>query len=324
MGDFNVNPRQSKVLHHAMAAGLVHDIGADWAANRSEPQATFYRQGVYEGMQGKGTTRIDAILGNKAAAHLVSAVNYHWDHSMGYDHVRVSVTLSCQAFVQPMCIIGKPQPIYIEDITQSRWHQDAKTELWTAVWAKYVDEFDACEGDDMLEDCHLCRCRAATEYLCKLQSTNNSVDTRAALRGTLMSLKVRKLTTRFLQGINTAVNAQARVVSKTLNRCRELGRRMTSYFRNANSTDDSDNGDDGDAVQRFWNQANTDTTSLLATICKATSDCDVKAVVSDRPTPSDIESITEELEREQQQAATSSRRTLAQRVREDLKKATKR
>ena len=72
--------------------------------------------------------------------------------------------------------------------------------------------------------------------------SNNSMDTRAALRGTLMSPKVRKLTTQFLQGINSAVNAQARAVSKTLNRCRELGRRMTSYFRNANSTDNSDRG----------------------------------------------------------------------------------
>ena len=191
--------------------------------------------------------------------------------------------------------------------------------MWNTIWQEYADDFNGYEDRDQLEDAHLCWCRAATDYLCRMQSHMPPMDTKVALRGTPMGMKQRTLTTKFHQGMTTAVNAHAKSISKALNRCRELGRRIKAFV-----TSSSSNNGTGDTDGVFWEQADEDTVKLLSDICDTANGTDIQADLSSAPTQAEVESAAQILEQSQKQQAADSRNSLAKRVREGMKSATKR
>ena len=66
--DTNIDPDTDDVIKPAMQNGLLKDLPKDWFPDR-KPPATFLREGVYEGMTGTGTSRIDTIFTNFAGGH---------------------------------------------------------------------------------------------------------------------------------------------------------------------------------------------------------------------------------------------------------------
>ena len=61
---------------------------------------TYRKEGVYEGMSGKGVTRIDTVLTNEAGKNLVKGVDYKYTRAALYDHVALEVTLDAEAAQQ--------------------------------------------------------------------------------------------------------------------------------------------------------------------------------------------------------------------------------
>ena len=116
------------------------------------------------------------------------------------------------------------------DIIQSKWRQEAKARVWDEVWAKYNDDFTDHESAQDLEQAHLCWCRAATEYLCELQSERPTFRLDEAIRGTIMNFKKRSLTARLHANTMTTAGVQANIVAKAIGRCKEIARRMKAFF----------------------------------------------------------------------------------------------
>ena len=86
-----------------------YDVVKDWTPPNTQVQATFRREGVYEGMTGPGTTRIDAVLFNKAATAVVTDVKYSWADAHGFDHVPISITISLAQYDQMYQTLTRPQ-----------------------------------------------------------------------------------------------------------------------------------------------------------------------------------------------------------------------
>jgi len=62
-------------------------------------------------MEGAGITRIDALLGNSPAVHIVYNFEYVWEDAIGFDHVPFRVTTSHKSFTQCMTILRTPTAI---------------------------------------------------------------------------------------------------------------------------------------------------------------------------------------------------------------------
>ena len=57
-------------------SGAQHMAKLPWAASADQPGPTFRKEGVYQGMSGKGITRIDTELASAAGRAVVQAVHY--------------------------------------------------------------------------------------------------------------------------------------------------------------------------------------------------------------------------------------------------------
>ena len=69
---------------------------------------TFRREGVYKGMSGPGTTRIDVVLANSVASATVTAIDTVWDHTAVFDHTPIKVTLCTEVMQQEVTRAGRP------------------------------------------------------------------------------------------------------------------------------------------------------------------------------------------------------------------------
>ena len=87
-GDINVDPSESNAVRVAVNAGLLVDIGHEWAAETEEneqgesrkiPEITYHKEGPTQGMRGKGSSRIDVILANPKAASAITSFQHRWD-----------------------------------------------------------------------------------------------------------------------------------------------------------------------------------------------------------------------------------------------------
>jgi hypothetical protein len=96
-GVFNIDPAKSHACTVVMETGVMVDIVADWKQDGVR-QATYRREGVYRGMDGAYTSRIDCVMVNAAAKMLVKAVDYEWEIPAVLDHVGIRVTLSTNRF----------------------------------------------------------------------------------------------------------------------------------------------------------------------------------------------------------------------------------
>ena len=87
-GDVNVDSMESIAVRAAVNAGLLVDIGHEWAVETEEteqgesrqvPENTYHRHGPTQGLRGKSSTRIDVILANPKAASSITPFQHRWD-----------------------------------------------------------------------------------------------------------------------------------------------------------------------------------------------------------------------------------------------------
>ena len=57
------------------------------------PPPTFKADGVVEGMEGSGVTRLDTIIANGVATHAIDAIGYDYHHGKGFDHVPLNLKI---------------------------------------------------------------------------------------------------------------------------------------------------------------------------------------------------------------------------------------
>ena len=123
-------------------------------------------------MQGKGVTRIDAGLANHTGARCVDGVDYLWDDSQGFDHVKIKISLNLTAFYGFAWFLTKPRII---DLT---CFQDTKpedyTDLFEHIWQPYEAPFRSALARKDVEEVHQLWCRVAEGFLitascCKAQ-----------------------------------------------------------------------------------------------------------------------------------------------------------
>ena len=112
--DTNIDPDTSDVLKLATENGLLKDLPKDWHPDR-KPPATFLREGVYEGMMGVGTSRIDTVLTNFTGGHACKLFKYHWQQSFGFDHVALLLIVDLIRFDEEVETITKPQSLLLPE-----------------------------------------------------------------------------------------------------------------------------------------------------------------------------------------------------------------
>ena len=162
LGDFNIDPAQSKVLRDACTAGLIVDIPLEFAADRENPQTTYCRDGCSSPCSGKGTTRIDCVFGTPAAAAAVSELSYRWDLD-GFDHVPIQVTLNAAAFAAETVVPIVPAPILVSDV--SKLSTETIDDAVNAASIKHGPELERALAADDLDAAHYAWCDMATHCL---------------------------------------------------------------------------------------------------------------------------------------------------------------
>ena len=111
VGDFNTDTKNSKVLLKAMQESILFDIGAEWAPEGEDPQRTYSKDTIQEGMAGPGKTRIDLVMANMIGCRILEDIEYLYAEAQGFDHLPIKITLSVSAMKQEIRIMTKPQPI---------------------------------------------------------------------------------------------------------------------------------------------------------------------------------------------------------------------
>ena len=80
--DLNQNPDTSLTIRTELDTGILTDLAADWAEDHAALAPTFRKEGVYKGMSGPGTTRIDVVLANNIGSAAVQNVETVWDKAI--------------------------------------------------------------------------------------------------------------------------------------------------------------------------------------------------------------------------------------------------
>ena len=135
--DLNQDPETSLTVTTAVDAGIVADIVSDWAPDKSKLAPTFRKDGVYPGMGGAGTTRIDVILANAVGAAAVAEVDVVWEKAILFDHTPIRLRLSISAMNQTVSRQGRPIGI---DVEKCRFRVTAKDPRQRAAQAKEAEE----------------------------------------------------------------------------------------------------------------------------------------------------------------------------------------
>ena len=67
-------------------------------------------------MAGEGTSRIDTILANSAAAQLIAKVEQLYTSALAFDHTPILCTLNVEAFYDTINTIAKPAFLELPDL----------------------------------------------------------------------------------------------------------------------------------------------------------------------------------------------------------------
>ena len=170
-GDFNISIEGSAVLTKSIQGGIIFDLASEWAPAGQGPTPTFRREGVSQGMQGSGTTRIDFAMANYVGSHIVDAVNFLWDESSGFDHVAIQVDIDLKGTKQEIYKLKKPPKIDVELIKQSNYPKDYVVEVYERVWGHFEDKFQTAIDKEELQAAHNIWCEAMELFLNELQPT---------------------------------------------------------------------------------------------------------------------------------------------------------
>ena len=83
--DANADPQICRAWRELLDKGMIYDLPYEWADGT--PGFTYRNEGVYDGMDGPGITRIDTIISNEVGSQLATDIKYCWDTSGANDHV---------------------------------------------------------------------------------------------------------------------------------------------------------------------------------------------------------------------------------------------
>ena len=108
--DANVVPEKSPACALTTSTGIVADLFDDWDLR----QPTYRRDGVYKGMEGPYTSRIDTMLLNAPARALVVKAEHEWGLPAIFDHVPLRLTLSLERCKQLVTMAGRPVGLNME------------------------------------------------------------------------------------------------------------------------------------------------------------------------------------------------------------------
>jgi hypothetical protein len=195
--DLNVNPDKSETLQKAIDAQITYDIVKD--AHGGSPPMTFCRQGVHEGMQGSGVTRIDAFLINTAACHVFNKVRYDYRSGKTFDHVPINLTLSLEKFEDYIKVASRPAELNVTSLTGMKMGERKRTiehrqSRFTEVWARHAARFRTMIDTQDLEGAHNIWCLAAETFLWELQNPTMPLPPSKPRRGTVMPTYWQKVT----------------------------------------------------------------------------------------------------------------------------------
>ena len=96
-GDFNITPQQSPAIASLIAKGLLIDVPHAFGLGGQHTFSHHGKSPPQEGVEGKGRTRIDTILANKAAFPLITDCKCRWDILLS-DHVPIEVVMDIQRY----------------------------------------------------------------------------------------------------------------------------------------------------------------------------------------------------------------------------------
>ena len=252
-GDFNITPESSRAISLARSAGWITDLAEAWTKPGEEPPTTYRLGSVEQGMQGSGTTRIDAIFPNEIAKHLISHFDHAWDLATGYDHVPLRIKISIKAFTQSIHAVQKPTEINIDEYDPKLHTEAIKQQLWDEVWQDAQPQFAAMLDEQNIQGAHEIWCKAAETMLQKLLHAN--INTKCKyVRGQLQSLKAQSMTRNNHNTLSSIRNVASQIAVRAIGKCRHLIAKCKhwciAHFRSADSA--------GDQVQ-FWNSDTSDT-----------------------------------------------------------------
>ncbi len=108
-GDFNPNPAEEDLVEETLAGTEWTDVLAAWAGGPHLAENTYYREGPYAGVKGKGATRPDRILANREAMALVGKAWVEYGRDNG-PHALTYVELDSEGFSAEYRCLVKPKP----------------------------------------------------------------------------------------------------------------------------------------------------------------------------------------------------------------------
>ena len=119
-----------------------------------------------EGVEGKGRTRIDTILANKAASPLVVDCKIRWEKLLS-DHVPIEVVLDLHKYGTEVKE-PKLQPPFPEvkwTAKNRKENEEKRDEAWKSAWKEVERKFNRAEERFDVEEMHRLWCKAAVKML---------------------------------------------------------------------------------------------------------------------------------------------------------------
>ena len=137
--DLNIDPKEMEVLTKCIEKEICHDIVND--LNQGSPPPTYCKTNVHQGMTGEGTSRIDTIIANPAAANLIKNVEQLYTSAKAFDHTPFKCTFNMDKFADEQRVMDKPCKLELPD--HSKLTQKQRDEMERCNDQKYNDIWKA-------------------------------------------------------------------------------------------------------------------------------------------------------------------------------------
>jgi hypothetical protein len=249
--DMNVDPAVSKILQVAINAQIAYDLVDD--AFDGETPPTYSRGGITKSMEGAGTTRIDTIIGNQAAAHACKSIRYLHQDNTAFDHVPIEIALNYDKFRDEITVAEQPAKLYTNtpQVLTCKQREDLREideMMYAKVWERHSAEFDVAMVNKDIDACHKIWCLAAETFLWERDNPSEDLPKGCCRRGSILKKKQvpvaqktcdvtrapRNHFTNKIDGIlGTASDIKQRIIRLKKNSARLVTRRlpMTSTIR---------------------------------------------------------------------------------------------
>ena len=167
-GDFNTDPEDSDTISAAIEAGLIIDVGHEWAPRvadeedeerrRKRPDPTFSCEEPDPSMEGKGVTRIDLAFANPTAAAAVAGYFSRWD-LVQERHVPQEVVLDLDTLDQEDIVQRTNGNVLdiTEESKEAAQDEDRldTEEAYDKIRAEYLQQFQAAIDRSDVNDAHV-------------------------------------------------------------------------------------------------------------------------------------------------------------------------